>query len=83
MAFDALELWRDLVTAYSQCRFTRPEDKLYAFSGIAKLFQKISRGSMAVTSLTFAELDRLHSKAKAAIPISGAFLVLGIGRWAF
>ncbi|KAF5507759.1 hypothetical protein CGCA056_v013615 [Colletotrichum aenigma] len=61
MAFDALELWRDLVTAYSQCRFTRPEDKLYAFSGIAKLFQE----------------------AKAAIPISGAFLVLGIGRWAF
>ncbi|KAH9228212.1 hypothetical protein K456DRAFT_1774835 [Colletotrichum gloeosporioides 23] len=42
MAFDALELWRDLVTAYSQCRFTRPEDKLYAFSGIAKLFQKVT-----------------------------------------
>ncbi|KAF4891309.1 hypothetical protein CGCF415_v003585 [Colletotrichum fructicola] len=63
MAFDALELWRDLVTAYSQCRFTRPEDKLYAFSGIAKLFQEVT--------------------AKAVISISGAFLVLGIGRWAF
>ncbi|KAF4832018.1 hypothetical protein CGCTS75_v004924 [Colletotrichum tropicale] len=36
------ELWRDLVTAYSQCRFTRPEDKLYAFSGIAKLFQEVT-----------------------------------------
>ncbi|KAK2729638.1 heterokaryon incompatibility protein [Colletotrichum kahawae] len=42
MPFDTLELWCNLITAYSQCYFTKPEDKLYAFSGIAKLFQEVS-----------------------------------------
>ncbi|KAF4906973.1 hypothetical protein CGCVW01_v012693 [Colletotrichum viniferum] len=36
------ELWCNHVTAYAQCHFTKPEDKLYAFSGIAKLFQEVS-----------------------------------------
>ncbi|KAG7116559.1 hypothetical protein HYQ46_011187 [Verticillium longisporum] len=42
MALDAVNQWCDLVTAYSHCHFTNPEDKLYAFSGIAKFFQEIT-----------------------------------------
>ncbi|RXG45309.1 hypothetical protein VDGE_06729 [Verticillium dahliae] len=42
MALDVVNQWCDLVTAYSHCHFTNPEDKLYAFSGIAKFFQEIT-----------------------------------------
>ncbi|KAL2193979.1 heterokaryon incompatibility protein-domain-containing protein [Corynascus similis CBS 632.67] len=42
MTFDAVDLWCDLVTTYSKCHFTKSEDKLYAFAGIAKLFQEVT-----------------------------------------
>jgi hypothetical protein len=34
-----MESWMRLLEKYSSCIFTRPSDKLFAFSGIAKLFQ--------------------------------------------
>lgn len=34
--------WRDLVKMYSRCAFTKIEDRLVAFSGIAKVFQDIT-----------------------------------------
>ncbi|KXH56868.1 hypothetical protein CSAL01_06116 [Colletotrichum salicis] len=42
MTLDALDLWIDIVTTYSQCQFTLIEDKLYAFGGIAKLFRQVT-----------------------------------------
>ncbi|CAM1508857.1 Fc.00g025960.m01.CDS01 [Cosmosporella sp. VM-42] len=42
MTFDAVDLWCDLVTGYSRCYFTKAEDKLYAFAGVAKLFQEVT-----------------------------------------
>jgi hypothetical protein len=39
MSSARIEVWMRLVAAYSCCIFTRPSDKLFAFSGIAKLFQ--------------------------------------------
>lgn len=36
-------LWRDLVKKYTGCSFTKVDDKLPAFAGIAKLFQEITR----------------------------------------
>lgn len=42
MTFDAVDLWCDLVTAYTRCHFTKPEDKLYAFAGIAEVFQQVT-----------------------------------------
>lgn len=37
-----LELWNELVQNYSSCNFTKPQDKLYAFAGIAKTFQRVT-----------------------------------------
>ncbi|KAK1659931.1 heterokaryon incompatibility protein-domain-containing protein [Colletotrichum godetiae] len=42
MSFDALDLWIDIVTTYSQCQSTVIEDKLYALGGIAKLFRQVT-----------------------------------------
>ncbi|KAK1976898.1 heterokaryon incompatibility protein-domain-containing protein [Colletotrichum cereale] len=42
MTFWAVDLWCDLVTAYSRCDFTYPQDKLYAFAGIIGLFQEVT-----------------------------------------
>ncbi|WYZ34272.1 hypothetical protein EsH8_I_000548 [Colletotrichum jinshuiense] len=42
MTFDAVDLWCDLVSAYSRCCFTKSADKLYAFAGIAKLFKEVT-----------------------------------------
>ncbi|KAK1636331.1 hypothetical protein BDP81DRAFT_450232 [Colletotrichum phormii] len=42
MSFDALDLWIDIVTTYSQCQFTVIEYKLYALGGIAKLFRQVT-----------------------------------------
>uniref|UniRef100_A0A0B7KEL3 Heterokaryon incompatibility domain-containing protein n=1 Tax=Bionectria ochroleuca TaxID=29856 RepID=A0A0B7KEL3_BIOOC len=38
----SVELWAQLVAMYSDCEFTRPSDRLWAFSGIASLFQEAS-----------------------------------------
>jgi hypothetical protein len=38
-----LTSWMRLVRKYSGCVFTRPSDKLFAFSGIAKLFQDYTK----------------------------------------
>ncbi|KAF4483684.1 hypothetical protein CGGC5_v007071 [Colletotrichum fructicola Nara gc5] len=35
-----LREWTHLVMQYSECHFTRPEDRLNAFSGVANLFQE-------------------------------------------
>lgn len=35
-------LWRNLIQGYSSCALTKPEDRLPAFAGIAKLFQEIT-----------------------------------------
>lgn len=40
MSLPVYSLWRDLVKCYSQCALTKTEDKLPAFTGIAKLFQE-------------------------------------------
>ncbi|KAI5460496.1 heterokaryon incompatibility protein-domain-containing protein [Mariannaea sp. PMI_226] len=42
MTFDAVDLWCDLVTDYSRSHFTKIEDRLYAFAGIAKLFKEVT-----------------------------------------
>jgi len=39
MPLSLVTSWMDSVETYSGCVFTRPSDKLFAFSGIAKLFQ--------------------------------------------
>lgn len=39
-----LQHWMDLVDKYSHCDFTNPEDKLWAFSGIAELFSEAAGG---------------------------------------
>ncbi|KAE9374212.1 HET-domain-containing protein [Stipitochalara longipes BDJ] len=39
MSHELVELWMEQVQEYSGCIFTKPSDKLIAFSGIAKLFQ--------------------------------------------
>lgn len=44
VSFESMNLWMDLVWRYSQCEFTKPEDKLWAFAGIAKLFQEALGG---------------------------------------
>lgn len=44
MSWNSIGLWMDTVAKYSHCKFTRPEDKLWAFSGIAKLFQEAAGG---------------------------------------
>jgi hypothetical protein len=44
MSYDSIDLWMDLVAKYSSCDLTRPEDKLWAFSGIAKFFQGNATG---------------------------------------
>jgi hypothetical protein len=38
-----LDSWMNLVQEYSGCVFTRPSDKLFAFAGIAKLFQDYTK----------------------------------------
>jgi hypothetical protein len=38
-----LTAWMNLVETYSGCVFTEPSDKLFAFSGIAKLFQDYTK----------------------------------------
>ncbi|EPE27936.1 heterokaryon incompatibility protein [Glarea lozoyensis ATCC 20868] len=38
----AFSTWNDLVEAYSKCALTRPEDKLVALSGLARLFQDMT-----------------------------------------
>lgn len=43
MPLSLLTSWIVLVEKYSGCVFTRPSDKLFAFSGIAKLFQDYSK----------------------------------------
>ncbi|OHE94385.1 hypothetical protein CORC01_10313 [Colletotrichum orchidophilum] len=50
MPFDAMDLWIDVVTAYSRCQFTFMEDKLYALGGVAKLFQEAT-GDMFLAGL--------------------------------
>lgn len=40
MSAEIYQRWLDLVMEYSKCKFTKPEDKLIAFSGIAKQFQE-------------------------------------------
>ncbi|KZL71664.1 heterokaryon incompatibility protein [Colletotrichum tofieldiae] len=42
LTFEAVDLWCDLVTTYSRCHFTYSEDKLYAFTGVTKLFQEVT-----------------------------------------
>ncbi|KAM5341826.1 hypothetical protein ACJ41O_014857 [Fusarium nematophilum] len=44
MSYESVNLWIDMVASYSRCELTRSEDKLWAFSGIAKLFQETSGG---------------------------------------
>lgn len=44
MSYDSIRIWMNLVAKYSGCDFTRPEDKLWAFSGIAELFQGNAAG---------------------------------------
>lgn len=39
---EAIAKWMLLAEDYSMCRLTRSEDRLYAFAGIAKLFQEIT-----------------------------------------
>ncbi|TQN64148.1 hypothetical protein CSHISOI_11275 [Colletotrichum shisoi] len=39
---DVSDLWISLVNNYLGCQLTFPEDKLYTFSGITKLFQQLS-----------------------------------------
>lgn len=39
MSIKHAKQWMTVVEEYSKCVFTRPSDKLFAFSGIAKLFQ--------------------------------------------
>lgn len=38
---ETLSLWQDTTQHYGGLEFTRPSDKLHAFSGIAKLFQEV------------------------------------------
>ncbi|KAH0434511.1 hypothetical protein CcaCcLH18_05254 [Colletotrichum camelliae] len=40
MSSELLGAWEVSVESYSRCQLTRTEDKLYAFSGISKLFQQ-------------------------------------------
>jgi len=40
MSENIQKLWMELVQEYSSCVLTKPCDKLFAFSGIAKLFQQ-------------------------------------------
>lgn len=39
---DAVGVWMSLVGRYSRCELTRAEDRLFAFAGIAKLFQEMT-----------------------------------------
>jgi hypothetical protein len=48
MSYDSVDMWMNLVTKYSYCDLTRSEDKLWAFSGIAKLFQGNATGQYFV-----------------------------------
>ena len=43
MPLSLLTSWTHLVKTYSGCAFTNPSDKLFAFSGIAKLFQDYTK----------------------------------------
>ncbi|KAF5500103.1 hypothetical protein CGCS363_v006201 [Colletotrichum siamense] len=35
-------VWMDLIYDYTRCKLTKPEDRLYAVAGIAKLFQQMT-----------------------------------------
>ncbi|KAF0323294.1 heterokaryon incompatibility protein [Colletotrichum asianum] len=61
-----LREWTHLVMQYSECHFTRPEDRLNAFSGVANLFQE-------ATGCRY-----LAAWAKIIDEISRTILVLGI-----
>nr|XP_036580365.1 eukaryotic translation initiation factor eif1a-like protein [Colletotrichum truncatum]KAF6788277.1 eukaryotic translation initiation factor eif1a-like protein [Colletotrichum truncatum] len=39
---ETLSLWQDVMSHYGYRQFTRPSDKLYAISGVAKLFQEVT-----------------------------------------
>lgn len=40
MSWRAFALWNDLIEEYTKCQLTRQSDKLVAFSGLAKVFEK-------------------------------------------
>ncbi|KAL0931264.1 heterokaryon incompatibility protein [Colletotrichum truncatum] len=42
MSYKDFLSWVGLVNSYCRCRFSFPEDRLYAFAGVAKLFQEVT-----------------------------------------
>jgi Heterokaryon incompatibility protein (HET) len=71
-SLDIFNLWNDLVEAYTRCAFTKPSDKLVAFSGLARLFQDLTRDEYVAglwRSCLLEHLDwRVYEPAARLIP---------------